>query len=472
MTILILSVRATHLIACTQGIIPGGTTFVLNPPTGPTDFEWIVDVASGTELMFFMTDSKGRSGGASQLDEVGLSGDPSCLTGAYPSSLSVHPSGTATAAASASAAGNTGTSSSPTGAIVGAVVGGVVGLGLVAAAVFLYLRKERRKGRYGQNGALPYRGTRPRSDEVDLAADGGDDVPPPHVVQPYPFFNPTGSIHSQGQQSIQPYPYFNPTGSVNSQGQQSIGGAQSTVSLIRPMSYAESQGYAHPDQYTHGVAVHSRNNSLVDGRSTFAGTQAGTRLSGISNPRTLASQTQTSQTPTTPTSQTPSQGLSSASRRKAAMAGVTPYQPAPPRFILHTDAEDVIELPPQYTSLRMPSALTQATDSDDRRASGSGNKLPPTYPPPPLSVNPEAAPPDSAGPPSSIIEEDHPPCRSAGAHGTVLGAITRLRTAVVRLKTNIACIPSRTVGDTTCIFKTNGHCSVPVARPSAPLISV
>ncbi|KAH9937031.1 uncharacterized protein B0H18DRAFT_968837 [Fomitopsis serialis] len=349
------------------GLVPGGTTFVLNPPKGPTDFEWIADVAAGTGLIFFMADSKGHSGGSTQLDTVGLSGDPSCLTGAYPSSLSVHPSSTAT---SAPASGNTGTSS-PTGAIVGAVVGGLVGLGLIAAAVFIYLRRERQKGRYGQGGTFPYRGTRPQKDEVDLA---GDDVPPPDVVQPYPYFHPTGSVHSQGQQSIRGA---------------SIGGAQSTVSLMRPMSYAESQGYAHPDQYGQGVATHSRNTSLMDG----AGISRSQTQSQIQSQTRSRTQSQTlSQAPSQAQSQAQSQTFSSASRRKAAMAGIGPYQSAAPRFILHTDAEDVVELP---------------RNSDDRRASGSGTAST-TYPPPPISIPPGAAMPDSARPPSSIIEEDHP----------------------------------------------------------------
>ena len=108
--------------------------------------------------------------------------------------------------------------------------------------------------------------------------------------------------------------------------------------------------------------------------------------------------------------------MSSASRRKAAMAGVAAYQPnVPTRFILHTDAEDVVELPPQYSSLRPSSAYTHDTDADadadTRRASGSGSgapaQPPATYPPPPISIPPADAALDSARPQSSIIEEPH-----------------------------------------------------------------
>ncbi|KAH0838253.1 hypothetical protein J3R83DRAFT_6509 [Lanmaoa asiatica] len=58
-----------------------------------------------------------------------------------------------------------------------------------------------------------------------------------------------------------------------------------------------------------------------------------------------------------------SSSMSSSARRKAAMAGMTSYQPAT-RFIVHTDAEDhvsedeaeVVELPPQYSVRQTPAA--------------------------------------------------------------------------------------------------------------------
>ena len=54
--------------------------------------------------------------------------------------------------------------------------------------------------------------------------------------------------------------------------------------------------------------------------------------------------------------------MSSSGRRKAAMAGMSSYQPT--RFIVHTDAEDnvpevepdVVELPPQYSVRQTPTA--------------------------------------------------------------------------------------------------------------------
>jgi hypothetical protein len=86
--------------------------------------------------------------------------------------------------------------------------------------------------------------------------------------------------------------------------------------------------------------------------------------------------------------------MSSSGRRKAAMAGMTGYQPAT-RFVVHTDAEDVtspdnlgvVELPPQYserlalnTSLaqqRPISTATRYSSTDLAYAPGSYVDAPP-----------------------------------------------------------------------------------------------
>ncbi|KZT72812.1 hypothetical protein DAEQUDRAFT_808793 [Daedalea quercina L-15889] len=320
------------------GIIPGGETFILNVPNNSDHFDWQANVAAGTTLTFIMNDSEGRSGGNTPFLPVGTSGDSSCLTGAYPSSL-LHPSETSTSGAtsttSTGAATNTTTnvttSSTPTGAIVGGVVGGVVGLGLIVAVIFIYLRRERHKRRHGQSSAFASWGARRKNDDIDLT-EGGDYVPPPDAVQPYPYYD----THSPAQQSS--------TGN-------------SAASLMRSTSYVDPHGYM-------AVAVHSRSNSLVGDASALAG-MPGARGSG--------SQSQDQSQSTT----------SSASRRKAAIAGVTPHQPNPQRLVLHTDAEDVVELPPQYSSLWVPSAITEATTADSQRASSS-DSVPPVSSPPPL----------------------------------------------------------------------------------------
>ncbi|KAH9950419.1 hypothetical protein B0H21DRAFT_534238 [Amylocystis lapponica] len=72
-------------------MIPGGDSFILQPPNGPTSFDWVTNVASSTELVFFMMDSQGHSGGSSQVNIVGLSDDATCLTGNIPASVANRP---------------------------------------------------------------------------------------------------------------------------------------------------------------------------------------------------------------------------------------------------------------------------------------------------------------------------------------------------------------------------------------------
>jgi hypothetical protein len=60
------------------GLIPAGESFRLDPPRGPSDYEWTVNVAARTSLIVFMVDSQGRQGGASDLLRVHL------LRGAIP----------------------------------------------------------------------------------------------------------------------------------------------------------------------------------------------------------------------------------------------------------------------------------------------------------------------------------------------------------------------------------------------------
>ena len=52
------------------GLIPSGQSFQLNPPVGPPNFDWTVNVAAKTSLIVFMVDSRGRQGGASDLLQV------------------------------------------------------------------------------------------------------------------------------------------------------------------------------------------------------------------------------------------------------------------------------------------------------------------------------------------------------------------------------------------------------------------
>jgi len=326
------------------GLIPGGTSFILLPQTGSTEFDWEADIETGTSVVFFMQDSKGHQGGSTQLDQVGETGDSSCLTGAFPSSLAVHPSATyTTSSASSQTATATGTTTSTVsaGTIAGAVVGGVAGLAAVVVLAIFLLRRNRGQGSYSRGSAYPYDAGRGKP-EIDLAHEASDDMPPPEV-HPYPLFNPTiGDAHG-----------LHPAAPVSS-----------VSSLIHASTHPGSTVYSLPNPY--GVqSTHSRHNS--DAASALASTAPGLRNSFASS-----SQDQT---------------VTSGARRKAAMAGVPAYQPTQ-RFILHTDAEEVIELPPQYSALRAPASIA-----------GSDG-------PPPLPSTSHIASTSSPGPTSSIFEQD------------------------------------------------------------------
>ncbi len=52
-----------------KGIIPNGDTFVINPPSGPTEYDWTADVYNGTSIIFAMADSQGRQGGSSDVKD-------------------------------------------------------------------------------------------------------------------------------------------------------------------------------------------------------------------------------------------------------------------------------------------------------------------------------------------------------------------------------------------------------------------
>lgn len=52
------------------GMVPSGDSFQLNPPPGPTRFDWTVNVAAKTSLVVLMVDSQGRQGGSSDLLRV------------------------------------------------------------------------------------------------------------------------------------------------------------------------------------------------------------------------------------------------------------------------------------------------------------------------------------------------------------------------------------------------------------------
>ncbi|OJA21454.1 hypothetical protein AZE42_10354 [Rhizopogon vesiculosus] len=116
-------------------LIPGGEYVILNPPNG-SSYNWVADVEEGTDLVFFMMDSQGRSGGISDIEQVSLSSDSSCLNVNSPSSTASAPSQT-----SSQSAPSTSSITTNVGIIAGAAVGGVAFLGLMTVLGICCKRK-------------------------------------------------------------------------------------------------------------------------------------------------------------------------------------------------------------------------------------------------------------------------------------------------------------------------------------------
>jgi len=270
------------------GIIPGGDSFTLSPPSGSSSFDWTADVYNGTHLLFVVIDSEGRQGGSSTDMTVLASGDNSCINSTSPSSTEApFPSATTSSGSSSTSDSSSSSgSTTSTGAIVGAVVGGLIFIAAVISLAFFCLRrrKERKDPQWIEASGAFARGPR-RNHSVDIDLLGGDS-------------------HAAG---LQPY--------------------------------ADNQA-SYPNT---------------------ASTRAPSQFSSFANQSTHPSQSAqflpSEQAEITPfTAQSEELSSFSSSTRK----GSGPYNRAAPRFILHHDAEDVVEqeedevveLPPQYTERR------------------------------------------------------------------------------------------------------------------------
>jgi len=278
-------------------MIPGGDLFQLNPPVGPTSFDWTVNVFNGTQLLFMMIDSQGRQGGCSDVRLVGVSDDKSCINADAPTSTAVQTTSTSTPTSDPESSSTSAPSSSSpsTGAIAGTVIGALVFLAVAISLTLFFLR--RRQDRPEQR---VQRHSRRMRSEVDLLG------PAP---EPYPY---------------SPYPGMTPA--VNTPATQ----------MFPASTYGTSQHSADP--YDPDVD-YSHHSSAVTGQ-----------------PSALSSD-HTSAPAVTPfvSGDSRSSQYSTPSQRKAAMAGVANYKPS--RYVVHTDIEDslpeeeqdeVIELPPQY----------------------------------------------------------------------------------------------------------------------------
>ncbi|TFK83307.1 hypothetical protein K466DRAFT_665936 [Polyporus arcularius HHB13444] len=288
------------------GVVAGGSTFALNPANGSKSFTWVANIAAGTQVLFFMVDSKGRRGGTENVMTVLQSGGAACLDSSSPASAANPPSLTGTSTTATST--QTGTwvetpadSHVTTGTLVTAIVVPVVVAVMLAIGAILWYRRRRRN-----------RGVRvlggPQHPELDLTK---GDTDRPH------YMNEVGSpaaaipfLHGRSPSAD------GTTGGYPSPLPTSASSSQFTASLSPSVGQSDSApGPAYP----------------------YAG--------GTGN--------------------RPLPGGDSGARRKAAEAGMLrpppPGQPSPAtQFIVHTDIEDavpspiheVVELPPQYSERR------------------------------------------------------------------------------------------------------------------------
>ncbi|RDX47761.1 hypothetical protein OH76DRAFT_712638 [Lentinus brumalis] len=328
--------NATQPVTIT-GVVVGGSTFVLNPPTGSKNFTWVVNVAAGTQLLFLMTDSANRQGGTTSVLTVGQSANTQCLDSSSPTIAVSPPYSTSTGTQTGNLSGSSSTSTLKTGPLVAAVVVPVVAVTAVIIAAFLWYRRLRR------NTGVRVLGRPPRP-EIDLAM--GDEEAPPRMREVGSSSSAVPLLHGRSPSVDDPathgsyFPRVPPTAN-----------SHFTECLSPDSVYSDStQGNQYGAMSTYG--------SSHGGSSQYSGASGSAAGYASSSGRRTDSR--------------------SGARRKAAEAGMlTPPGNHPPaQFILHTDIEDtipppppvveVVELPPQYSERPAPPA-----------ASGSGAQPPP-----------------------------------------------------------------------------------------------
>lgn len=249
-----------------------------------------------------MTDSEGREGGSSDIVTVSLSNDASCLSANSPSStassLPSPSSTTSKVTPTSSGASPTSSQSTSSGSTVATVAGMVIGC-LVALAVFVTLGMFLLRKRRASRSTYVMSSSNRQLRQLPSVDDDREADRYNHIPPIYPFPYQADSV-SQIAPPIQPGTHSHQT-------------SAGSYAVIDPPTKPFS---------------HSRQNS---NNSSFVGY-----------------------------GETGSSSMSSAGRRKAAMAGHTAYK-NPTRFVLHTDVEDVVpddngvvELPPQYSERRIP----------------------------------------------------------------------------------------------------------------------
>jgi hypothetical protein len=318
--------------------IPGGTAFELNPPVGSTSFSWNANVNHGTSLIFSMTDAQGGQGGSSDIRAVGVSDDNSCLDNSSPSSTLAAPSPTASTPSSSNpSSGPSAPPSAPShgisiAAIAGTVIASLLFLAVIITLGLFFLRKKLSQSS-GNTRKLP--GT--LESEIDLSFDS---LPAPAVTPynvPQSYDRP---YSSDANPSFDANPFRDPS--------------QSVTHYQLPSQYFHPGTFQSPSQHYPLLSGHTPQNPVTDS----------------SAPSLSRTEFEPIPLPSTPST--------SASQRKAAIAGVNAHQPS--RFIVHTDADDdlpqpnndgVIELPPQYSQRRILGVANPTPDPNAGHPPGS-----------------------------------------------------------------------------------------------------
>ena len=289
-------------------------------------------------MIFFMTDSRGRQGGSSDVRIVGVSDDSTCLNNLSPASTTRPPGPSLTVSPPSPSNSTTPPPPPPSSisaaGIAGAIIGSVLFLSVVVTLALFVLKR-------ASNGKKPKRRRIDSQVDLDENLGAGPHAHPYAASPPGTQTTPSHPFDSNsyvGNTALLPQqPYANdkyPTSNSSLSGYYD----PSMSYIPSPALYPPQPNYQQPAQFTSADALSIGSALLVPPAHVTHGQ------------------------PSSPRSPTSNDSSSvSAAKTKAAMAGTS----QPPRFILHTDAEDsltpneasVVELPPQYSERRAPIRL-------------------------------------------------------------------------------------------------------------------
>ncbi|KLO13970.1 hypothetical protein SCHPADRAFT_996977 [Schizopora paradoxa] len=329
-----------------KGLIPLGQIISLTTSPGSDSLTWTVNIQSGTEVVFLMTDSEGRSGGTSDLETVSASNDATCLNASSPHS-------TASAASQTSAPHETQTVQVKSGMEPGEIAGIVLGalaVMLLAIALAVFLLRRRRRCQQAEEESRPQivqvggglssnssrlsriRGSivpssRRRTQHVDLITTHSSQPSSYSTQRPSHFpLHSSQSLPLSNNYEVEPYQL--PSDASAMDGHSSA--RDTYTDVLGHVSHSSPRSQSHQNSRS------SNFSSQPDVPNSPTGF--------LPNPHTH--------------SRHPSLHQSLMSTTQSPKGSV---RNSAPRFILHTDAEDpsiqdeeadLVELPPQYTDRR------------------------------------------------------------------------------------------------------------------------